>query len=246
MKNDSDDSKVTRRETLTATATTVGVLALYPGDLAKLARQFKPTTAAACLLTPEQEQGPYYVDGPLVRRDIRDKKPGIPMILAVSVVDTKCSPLANAAVDVWHADAAGAYSKDAGALRGVQLTNKAGRASFQSVFPGWYPNRAIHVHVKVRVGGKARKLYGGGHTSHTGNIFVAESVSKQVEQLYPYHKNPVKRVLLNDDFVFQGQSGKSVIAKAKPTVTGDPAKGFQVGITLMIDPKATPGLVGIH
>ena len=64
-----------------------------------------------CALTPEQEQGPYYIDDRLVRRDITEGKPGVPLDLRVVVLDARnCRPLENAAIDIWHCDAAGVYS----------------------------------------------------------------------------------------------------------------------------------------
>jgi protocatechuate 3,4-dioxygenase beta subunit len=66
---------------------------------------------APCALTPELEEGPYYVASELMRSDIREGKPGLPLHLRISVVDkTTCKPLPNAAVDIWHCDAMGIYS----------------------------------------------------------------------------------------------------------------------------------------
>jgi protocatechuate 3,4-dioxygenase beta subunit len=65
----------------------------------------------SCILTPEQEEGPYYVDFGKERRDITEGRPGVPLQLRVSLVDSKrCEPLKNAAVDIWHCDAVGVYS----------------------------------------------------------------------------------------------------------------------------------------
>ncbi|MEL6676671.1 MAG: intradiol ring-cleavage dioxygenase, partial [Bacteroidota bacterium] len=59
-----------------------------------------------------------------------------------------------AAVDLWHCDAAGNYSQygsqeDKDYLRGRQTTDANGQVSFISIFPGWYPGRAPHIHVEV-------------------------------------------------------------------------------------------------
>ena len=35
-------------------------------------------------------------------------------------------------------------------LRGYQVTDANGAAHFTTVFPGWYPDRTPHVHVKIR------------------------------------------------------------------------------------------------
>jgi protocatechuate 3,4-dioxygenase beta subunit len=64
-----------------------------------------------CNLMAEQEVGPYYVADELLRSDIVEGKPGVPLSLRIMVLDaSSCKPLANAAVDLWHCDAAGLYS----------------------------------------------------------------------------------------------------------------------------------------
>ncbi len=75
-----------------------------------------PLTAAdfaalgTCLLTPEQMEGPFYLAGDMVRRDITDGLPGHPLRLGVRVVDAACEPIPGAVVDIWHADVDGDYS----------------------------------------------------------------------------------------------------------------------------------------
>jgi protocatechuate 3,4-dioxygenase beta subunit len=121
--------------------------------------------AATCVLTPAQTEGPYFVETDLMRSDIRDGKPGTALTLDLRVLRADgCSALPGAFVEIWHADAAGRYSgfgetEETGAnagdqrfLRGFQATDADGRARFQTIFPGWYPGRAPHVHVMVRAG----------------------------------------------------------------------------------------------
>ena len=77
---------------------------------------------------------------------------------------TRAEPVENASVEIWEADADGVYSADTPAemchtgnpdvvnetwLRGIQFTDAAGRADFDTVYPGWYPGRTPHIHVKV-------------------------------------------------------------------------------------------------
>ncbi len=73
-----------------------------------------PTAKASdpsCALTAEQEVGPYYIDDELLRSDITEGLPALPLRLQVALVDSKnCAPLANAALDIWHCDASGVYS----------------------------------------------------------------------------------------------------------------------------------------
>jgi protocatechuate 3,4-dioxygenase beta subunit len=64
-----------------------------------------------CTLIQEQEEGPYYVDREILRKDITEGHGGVPLTLRVAIVDVnRCTPLANAALDVWHCDALGIYS----------------------------------------------------------------------------------------------------------------------------------------
>ena len=68
-------------------------------------------TAATCVLTPEVTEGPYWIDTKLTRRDIREGKAGLPLVLAITVVNAKtCRPIKNADVELWHCDAQGNYS----------------------------------------------------------------------------------------------------------------------------------------
>ena len=116
---------------------------------------------ATCALTPEQTAGPFPLDEQFVRRDITEGHPGHPLRLGLRVVDASCAPVGGAAVEVWHADATGDYSafadngggKDEAEgttfLRGTQTAGEDGIVEFATVYPGWYPGRAVHVHVRV-------------------------------------------------------------------------------------------------
>src|SRR5207302_55461 len=66
---------------------------------------------AACVLMPETTEGPYYLDLKNVRSDVTEGRPGAPLALTITTVDaTACTPIKDAAVDIWHCDAAGEYS----------------------------------------------------------------------------------------------------------------------------------------
>jgi protocatechuate 3,4-dioxygenase beta subunit len=50
-------------------------------------------------------QGPYYPDLNKVRGDITEGRPGAALDLRMTVVDaTRCTPIKDAAVDIWHCD----------------------------------------------------------------------------------------------------------------------------------------------
>ena len=99
-----------RREVLRA-----GAAALALGTLrlpAPAGAQTEADPAAdLCLLTPEQTAGPFYLPTELLREDITESRPGVPLRLRIGVADVNtCSMLADAAVDLWHCDAQGYYS----------------------------------------------------------------------------------------------------------------------------------------
>ncbi|MEM5399941.1 intradiol ring-cleavage dioxygenase [Paraburkholderia unamae] len=98
-------SRLSRREFIKLTiavGTTVASIETSPAAFAN---------AAPCRLTPEQEVGPYWIDGDLVRRDIREGRPGLPLTLDIALTDARtCAPLVGAAVDIWQCDAMGVYS----------------------------------------------------------------------------------------------------------------------------------------
>ena len=133
------------------------------------------TNSTSCLLTPEQTEGPYFVDEELNRSDIRTDpstgtmKEGVPLRLNLKVLETdglECTELPNAIVDIWHCDAAGVYSDvvdfqgsfDTSGqkfLRGHQITDTNGDVEFITIYPGWYSGRSIHIHFKVRLSSDA-------------------------------------------------------------------------------------------
>jgi len=166
--------------------------------------------AVTCILQPELTEGPYYIDGEKVRRNITEGKPGVKLMLRLTVVDAStCTPIKGAAVDIWHADAAGVYSGfGAGTssrtfLRGVQRTDANGLAIFQTVYPGWYPGRAVHIHVKVHVGG---------NVVHTGQLFFSDRTTDAVYRRSPYDKRPNRNPRNSGDSIYVNGGSKSVVA----------------------------------
>ena len=66
------------------------------------------------------------------------------------VISPECKPVANALVDLWHADETGAYDNAGFRYRGHQFTDGEGRYRFETIVPALYPGRARHYHVKVQ------------------------------------------------------------------------------------------------
>jgi protocatechuate 3,4-dioxygenase beta subunit len=199
--------------------------------------------ASVCSLTPEQEEGPFYVPLERIRSNITGGRVGVPLRLAITVVDSStCRPLKSAAVDIWQADAVGHYSDEEQEdtvgqtwLRGVQLTNAAGLAKFTTIYPGFYSGRAPHIHTKVHIGGSPSKAaYSGGHVSHNGQIFFPEALSTKVYATSPYTQDTNERTYRNSDRVYTGQGGSRSVLR----ITGGTVSSSLTGtITLAVDSR---------
>lgn len=152
--------------------------------------------------TANQGNGPYYVPGSPDRRDIREGRDGAPLVLRIRTVRVgTLTPLAGATVEVWHCDAAGIYSgyqrygadrfpalvsltlrrfrptDDATFLRGRQTTDDNGYAEFQTIVPGWYTPRTLHIHVRVSLAGRA--LLG-------TELYFPDEFAARIQSLPPY------------------------------------------------------------
>lgn len=152
-----------------------------------------PTTAAACVLATAATEGPCTEAEDRERQDISEGYPGLPMRLALRVVDSACNPIAGAKVKIWHTQIAGSYSGDTPNngmclkesadsakhyFRGVQTTDESGRVDFDSCFPGWYPGRTIHIHYTVASGGK----------SFTSQLVFDDTLVAEIFSSHPEYK----------------------------------------------------------
>ncbi|KAH0367061.1 aromatic compound dioxygenase, partial [Aureobasidium melanogenum] len=161
----------------------------------------------SCILVPEVTQGPYYVEGEYIRKNITEDQEGVPLTLEIQVIDVNtCEPVPDVYIDFWHCNATGVYSaivangngdaSDTGNvnttfLRGIAETDPEGVATFESIVPGHYTSRANHVHIITHTN---TTLYVNGTMSpgsiqHVGQLFFDMSLLKQVEATYPYNTN---------------------------------------------------------
>jgi protocatechuate 3,4-dioxygenase beta subunit len=164
-----------------------------------------------CVLTPELTEGPYYVGGEKLRRDITEGKPGTPLMLVMTVLNARtCKPVKGATVEVWHCDAGGVYSgavadnPGTNFLRGGQRTNANGVAQIKTIYPGWYGGRAVHIHVKVHVRGSV---------VHTGQLFFPAAVTQAVYANAPYSTHGTSPDTANaQDAIYRNGGAKGMLA----------------------------------
>ena len=114
-----------------------------------------------------------------------------------------CTPLQGAKVEIWHCDAAGAYSdvsdpgfntKGQQFLRGYQATDANGKATFTTIYPGWYRGRAVHIHFKVHPDAS---------TVFTSQLFFDDALSDQVFAQAPYAGKGQRDTLNSRDSIYK-------------------------------------------
>ena len=212
---------------------------------ASLPTEIAPTASSTldCVVRPEMTIGPYFVDEQLDRSDIRlnsvdnSVKEGVPLtlnIVVASVGNNSCTPLEGAQVDIWHCDAQGQYSgvSDRGFettgqdfLRGYQVTNASGGVQFQTIYPGWYSGRAVHIHFTIRTRGADGEDY-----QFTSQFFFDDSLTDQVHAQEPYASKGQRDTLNSTDNIFQGGGDQLLF-----NLQGDNASGYTGTMNIGLD-----------
>jgi protocatechuate 3,4-dioxygenase beta subunit len=181
----------------------------------------------------------------IVRSDIRSSvggatglASGVPLTMKLVLVNTagSCAALAGYAIYLWHCDAQGRYSMYSSGvtgenyLRGVQATDSAGMATFQTVFPGCYSGRMPHMHFEVYRSVTAATSYA--NKLRTSQLAFPNEVSSAVYASagYPGSSSNLAATSFNSDGVFSDG-----VTLQMTTVTGSVAAGYvatlQVGIS---------------
>ncbi|MCZ6668558.1 MAG: intradiol ring-cleavage dioxygenase [Gammaproteobacteria bacterium] len=114
--------------------------------------RLEPT--AACdtppVSTRAQTAGPFFTPNTPLKRSFRgDAAGGEPLDLIGFVKTPDCRPVANAVIELWHADAQGRYDNQGYSMRGHQFTDAMGRFIFETIVPGRYPGRTLHYHIII-------------------------------------------------------------------------------------------------
>lgn len=157
-----------QRRRLLSEAGALSVLASVPPAWAQSPSACSPAPQCRkdCGPTASATEGPFYVSNAPTSVDINPgKAPGQPMRISGTVYsEDGVTPVRGAKLEIWHADAQGAYHPAARGdisryrrgeinLRGVTTTGDAGRYAFMSIVPGHYGNRRRHIHWKVAAPG---------------------------------------------------------------------------------------------
>ncbi|ETS85556.1 hypothetical protein PFICI_03581 [Pestalotiopsis fici W106-1] len=212
------------------------------------------TGERSCTLVPESTQGPYFVSGEMVRSDITEDEPGVPLYLDIQLISTRdCEPIEGVALDIWHANATGEYSgypapeggMNTTFLRGIQVTDDDGVVAYKTIFPGHYNGRATHIHMAAHSPGNwtllpNNTIAGGKWTSHVGQVFYDQDVINQVETFYPYTENNITLTTNDQDIIIEQETTEAEVDPiAEYVLLGESvAEGIYSWISIAIDPEA--------
>lgn len=218
---------------------------------------------SSCVLQPEVTQGPYYIDGELIRSDMSEDQAGVPFFVDIQLIDTStCAPVPAIYVDAWHCNSTGVYSgvsangngnsADATNLdntfnRALQQTDVNGVVQFETTFPGHYTGRAPHMHVLAHnadstiIRTNATLLESAGNfttsASHVGQIFFDQDLITQVSALEPYASNTQELTLNSEDSIL-AQEAEDMDPFVEYVMIGDSIEdGILAWISLGINPS---------
>jgi protocatechuate 3,4-dioxygenase beta subunit len=237
---------LTRREALGFMGGTVAVslfscLQGQSGSVTSPPLTAKTVTIPACIVKPQQTEGPYFVDEKLNRSDIRSEPTdnlvtqGVPLRLVFQISQISnhaCAPLQDAMIDVWHCDALGVYSdvndrrfNTVGKkfLRGYQVTNANGTAEFMTIYPGWYPGRTVHIHFKIRTNAGAQQS-----SEFTSQLYFDDAITDRVHAQTPYIARGQRTQKNNQDGIFQS-GGDQLLLQLSNTAEGYVGR-FDIGL----------------
>ena len=198
------------------------------------------STCATSRLWAEEDEGPYHRDSQPLRRDVFEDREGVRLQLGIRLADADAIPVVGATVEIWQCDALGRYSgfpppNDATVvtattaprseylpeqtfLRGRQESDAAGMVEFQTVYPGWYPGRTVHIHLMVHVG----------VTTLTSQLYFPDGLNDQVLALEPYSQRPGRDTTNDGDEIF-ATGGDPAVLDVAPI--GD---GYRAAICLVL------------
>ena len=105
-------------------------------------------------------------------------------------------------------------------LRGAQVTNTDGEVEFTTIYPGWYPGRATHIHIKV---------YLENDDLLTSQMYFPEDINDRIYEQGVYAEHKGNRRKNESDGIFR-RAGKGPLIELTAL-----NKGFVGTLTLGVD-----------
>ena len=164
-----------------------------------------------CKMMPNSFEGPYFLcSNASSGKDLTGNLPGETLTVAMRIVDKDCNALPDTVVDVWSCGADGRYSgqnaspdvmatsggheppeNDLRFGRGVLRTDADGIVEWDTLYPGFYAGRAIHIHFKIHREGRSYV---------TNQAYLPEDWNQRILRMAPYNASrPIKRMTASDE-----------------------------------------------
>ena len=200
--------------------------------------------------SPAQTIGPYFNDAKLNRSNLIGDATreavanGVPLTFTLAIyhlAGEETRPMTGAQIDLWHCDAAGAYSGEdqpplgidttgESWLRGYQTTGEDGCVTFETIVPGWYPGRTPHIHVLVRPPVEP----GGSQTAFASQLYFEDGALDDIYADKPYRGKA--DTSNRRDGIFQARlddgspSGDQLLLELEPSEQG----GFTSALPILL------------
>jgi protocatechuate 3,4-dioxygenase beta subunit len=97
-------------------------------------------------------------------------------------------------------------------MRGTVFADENGVARFQSIYPGWYPGRAVHIHFKA---------FPTPELEVTSQLYFPDATTAEVMELPPYVDRGQPSTTNDEDGIFSGTANNErLVATLIPTAEG--------------------------
>lgn len=149
------------------------------------------SSTSSCAVTAEQTAGPWpdrmgmSGNQAFFRQDITEGRSGLPLTLVLTIVNIN------------------------------KATDDAGRATFRTIYPGWYMGRSTHIHVRVFVNGAVIK---------TTQIAFPEDVTSSAYRTGVYAAKGQSTTSNSSDNVFSDGTSSEM------TLSGDTTSGYTAAL----------------
>jgi protocatechuate 3,4-dioxygenase beta subunit len=161
--------------------------------------------------------------------------PDTPFLELLAQLNITFPPVGNETIDI--------HTGNTTFLRGMWPTDEEGVMEMKTVFPGFYIQRAVHIHAQVHtnwaIGNNGTII--ADETVSTGQLFFDEDLTEQIVSLYPYSTHTtINRTLNSDDGVWvdEATGGFNPLVDVIPLDGHDVTKGMVGYITIGVNSSA--------
>jgi protocatechuate 3,4-dioxygenase beta subunit len=94
------------------------------------------------------------------------------------------------------------------------VTDPRGTVQFLTIYPGWYPGRTVHIHVKIRTDPTSERGY-----ELTSQLYLDEAITDAVHAQAPYAAKGRRDTTNDRDDIFR-RGGRQLLLQLTPDPQG--------------------------